>query len=333
MMVRSTDVDRTIMSALANLAGFYPPKSRDSWNDEITNWQPIPVHSVPEKMDKLIACKKSCPVYEYELKKLHKTPEFKALNKKNRPLYNYLTEKTGKKVDSFMSVQFIYNNLFIEEINNFTLPEWTKEVYPDKMIDISGFSFAVGTYTRLLARLKSGPLLKDILHHYKNKTEKVLSPNRNLWLYSAHDTTVASMLNTLGVFESIGYHCPPYRSAILFELVQLNDKFYVQVFYKNSTEPTLLDLPNCGKLCPLHKMFEIYRDVLPANWDEECTLSLLQMPLDINIDESLSLVTIFGFIALMLFVGTLVVMIATVYKRRDYLTEEKWRMLSGNDWN
>ncbi|CAG9807128.1 unnamed protein product [Chironomus riparius] len=337
MIVRSTDMDRTLMSALSDLSGFYPPKGVDVWNEEIA-WQPIPVHTVPEKLDDLLAAKKSCPVYDYELKKLYKSAEFKAYDKKYKPLYKYLTENSGKKVDSLQSVQNIFSCLHIEEIYNFTLPEWTKAVYPKKMFEISGLSFAVKTYTTQLARLKTGPLLKEILHHYKNKTDSLTPKNetkRNLWIYSAHDTTVANMLNTLGVFKAIGYHNPPYASSVLIELIQLQDNYYVQVYYKNSTEPILLDLPGCGTACPLNRMFEVYKDVLPVNWDEECTLSLLQMPLDINVEESLSLVTIFGFIAVMLFVGMIVLIIATVYKRRDYLSEQKWNSLNNDSfiWN
>lgn len=38
------------MSALANLAGLYPPKESDVWNNNIF-WQPIPVHTLPQHLD------------------------------------------------------------------------------------------------------------------------------------------------------------------------------------------------------------------------------------------------------------------------------------------
>lgn len=329
--MRSTDVDRTLMSAQSNLAGFYPPQGKDVWNDELS-WQPIPVHTTPEKLDDVLAAKKPCPVYDYELKKLYKSQEFKAYDKKIEPLYKYLTLHAGKSVNSLQSVQNLYSCLHIEEIYDFSLPEWTKKVYPDEMLPVSGLSFAVKTYTPLLARLKSGPLLKEILTHFKNKVEKKLDPDRSYWVYSAHDTTVANMLNTLGVFKTMGYHNPPYTATVLFELRKFNDGHRVQVFYKNTTaEPKPLDLPGCGISCPLEKMFEIYKPVLPVDWANECTLSLLQMPLADSVDDSMSLTIVFGFIALMFVAGFVVLFMTVMIKRRDYIAEEKWNRLD-SEW-
>lgn len=333
MYVRSTDVDRTLMSAESNLAGFYPPKSKDLWNDEV-QWQPIPVHTVPEKQDSILAAKKNCPVYDYELKKLYKSSTFKNYDTEFKPIYDYLTTNSGKKVHSLQSVQNIYSCLHIEELNNLALPEWTRRVYPDKLFPISGLSFAVKAYTPLLARLKSGPLLKHILKLFKEKSLKQLTPDRSYWVYSAHDTTVANMLNTLGVFKVMGYHNPPFAATIMFELRKLDKEYRVQVFYKNSTgEPQPLDLPGCGTSCALDKMFEVYKPVLPVDWEKECSLSLLQMPLMVDVDDSMSLTAIFAFICLMMITGFIVLFFATVYKRRDYLSEREWDRLEAYNWS
>lgn len=69
------------------------------------------------------------------------------------------------------------------------------------MTYIAGFTFSVSTYTRQLARLKTGPLIKEMLERFVQKSKGKLSPNRSLWVYSAHDTTVANVLNTLKLYD------------------------------------------------------------------------------------------------------------------------------------
>ncbi|CAJ0939515.1 unnamed protein product [Ranitomeya imitator] len=62
--VRSTDKDRTLMSAQANLAGLYTPVGRQIWNKNLT-WRPIPVHTVPLSEDNLLFMPlKNCPQYK-----------------------------------------------------------------------------------------------------------------------------------------------------------------------------------------------------------------------------------------------------------------------------
>lgn len=50
--MRSTDFDRTLMSAEANLAGLFPPDGTQRFNPNIS-WQPIPVHTVPLTEDRV----------------------------------------------------------------------------------------------------------------------------------------------------------------------------------------------------------------------------------------------------------------------------------------
>uniref|UniRef100_A0A1I8P6L9 acid phosphatase n=1 Tax=Stomoxys calcitrans TaxID=35570 RepID=A0A1I8P6L9_STOCA len=313
IFVRSTDVDRTLMSALSNLAGLYEPQAKDIWNPDI-DWQPIPVHTVPEKYDSVLAAKAPCPAYEYAYSALMDSPEIQKINDHYAYLFNYLTKNTGRACDSLAILQNLNNTFFIEELYNKTLPEWTKKVYPSEdMTYAAAFTFTLATYTRQLARFKMGPLIKEILQRFADKSKGKLMPDRSLWIYSAHDTTVASVLNTLKLFDM---HSPPYASCIMFEL-RLQDKNepYVSIFYKNTTkEPEPMYIPDCGIECPLNTLFNIYSDILPQDWDSECKLSTLMMTYEeANIGTAMGILV--AIITIMLFLSYVVMV---YYRRRSY---------------
>ncbi len=85
--VRSTDVDRTLMSAQSNLAGLYPPKGGQVWNPELL-WQPIPVHTVPIVDDNLLSSHSDCPRMDEAVQEVLDGPEFTKLNEEHAWLYN-----------------------------------------------------------------------------------------------------------------------------------------------------------------------------------------------------------------------------------------------------
>ncbi|OAD55716.1 Prostatic acid phosphatase, partial [Eufriesea mexicana] len=277
--IQSTNVDRTLMSAEALLAGLYPPVSSEIWSS--INWIPIPVHTIPEDLDYVLATKKYCPRYDYELEKVLNSPEMKKIDKENEKLYAYLTEKAGKKISSLRSVEQLYDTLFIENLYNKTLPNWTKSVFPDKLKSIAATSFTISTYNKILKRLKSGPLLGEIIDHMEKKSKNALVPDRKVWMYSGHDETIANMLMTLNVFEP---HCPPYTATILIELrINLKNQYFVTVSYKNtSQEPQLLSLPGCNALCPLNQFIALTKDVVPINWERECIMDWEQFGYNMN---------------------------------------------------
>lgn len=184
---------------------------------------------------------------------------------------------------------------------------------------VSARSFATSTYTRKLARLKTGPLLKDMLARFDKKLKNKLHPNRSLYIYSGHDSTVASLLNTLKLFE---YHNPPYTACVMIELRRINKTGYVSIFYKNTTaEPQPMYIPNCGTSCPLKTMRELYNDVIPDDWETECKMSMLSMTYeDANLQPALVVILC---VALSILLVLMLLSCINSYRRRDY-QDAKW---------
>lgn len=63
----------------------------------------------------------------------------------------------------------------------------------------------------------------------KQKQLGTMKPNVKLWMYSAHDTNVAGLLNSLNVYN---YKLPPYAAAVFIELRKTkneNNSFVVTV--------------------------------------------------------------------------------------------------------
>lgn len=73
----------------------------------------------------------------------------------------------------------------------------------------SAFEYLAKIYFTIFARtpetkkFRSGYLLKEILDRSTNKTQATLLPDRSLWMYFAHDNTLADMLSSLNLFNPV----------------------------------------------------------------------------------------------------------------------------------
>lgn len=258
------------MSAEANLAGLYPPPPTQTWNKDL-KWEPIPIHTIPQKSDALLAMKKPCAKYTMLYKKLFKTEYFRNISHQNHDLYAYLTKNSGELISDISSLQFLHNTLYIETLFNYTLPPWATKVFPSKLQPWANLAFALDTFTPELTRLKTGPLMNHIIVFFKNHTISAPDTHKFLML-SAHDTTIADVLNTLGAFQ---YHCPPYTSTIIFELrTRLNGQMYINALYKNSSVPRPIKVRNCDVDCDFEDFVENLKPFAMTldQWEIECRI-------------------------------------------------------------
>lgn len=274
--VRSTDIDRTLMSAEANLAGMFPPNGSEVFNPDL-KWQPIPVHTIPSEEERLLSFPlENCPRYKQLMNETAKTDVFLNMTETYKDFIEMVKNKTGLELASIENIWSVYDTLFCEAQHGKKAPDWvTQDVMQTlKLLKNFGFQILFGVYKRKeKCRLQGGLLVDQII---KNLSIAAATDSQNkvkMIVYSAHDTTIVALQEALNVFNGVQ---PPYASCHMIELYQEdNGMFSVEMFYRNdsSVSPYAVSLPGCSQRCPLQDFVNITREVITLDWNKECQLS------------------------------------------------------------
>lgn len=265
--VRSTDIDRALMSAESNLAGLFYNYSREVIDG--LKWHPYPIHTVDAKSDVLLLAKDTCPIYEDLCMKLYDDEYFRNKFQPYQSTLDMLRIKTGMHALTFYATWKIYDTLFCEKQHNLTVDDWVTDDIWKKLEEINNLNWELQNYGRL-SRLTGGFLLRTIVRNltWLAEPDPSLTHNRSkMIMYSGHDIDIAPLATLLGVFDNIQ---PSYTACILIELHYIpsgvDDKWAVRVIYKNYTDssgstyiPSRI-VPGCpSTLCPLNRFLKLMK--------------------------------------------------------------------------
>lgn len=256
------------MSAAANLAGLYPPKETQIWNQKLL-WRPVPIHTVPNEEDAVVAMKKECPKYNLLYDELLNSSIFRLVNQRNKLLYDFLSNNTGWNVTEVNQIESLYSILSVEEEYNLTLPAWTRDVFPEKLEFLAALEHASFSFTKPLARLKNGPFFDYIFSYFDSVINN--STALKLLMVSGHDNTIASILSAMGVYD---YTYPRFTATVIWELKQNKGQFYINLFYKNNATVLKLKLFGCEMNCEYEAFKKILEPVTvnEKEWMRECVI-------------------------------------------------------------
>ncbi|NP_001121203.1 lysosomal acid phosphatase S homeolog precursor [Xenopus laevis] len=300
--VRSTDVDRTLMSAEANLAGLYPPEGPQIFNPNIT-WQPIPIHTIPESEDQLLKFPISpCPAYVKLQEETRQSAEYINMTTTYKAFLQMVANKTGLSDCTLESVWSVYDTLFCEKTHNFSLPTWATADVLSKLNKLKDFSFVFlfGVHERVKkARLQGGVLVDQIL---KNMTAAANNASNGLKLlaYSAHDSTLGALQLALDVYNG---KQAPYASCHIFELYKEDSgNFTVQMYFRNESgkTPYPVSLPGCAHACPLQDFQSLLQPILAQDWEEECQTTSFIMTEETIIGLTIGAIALFIIIVVLM---------------------------------
>ncbi|XP_076580013.1 lysosomal acid phosphatase [Chaetodon auriga] len=270
--VRSTDVDRTLMSAEANLAGLYPPAGRQVFTPDL-KWQPIPVHTVPQSEERLLSYPLGdCPRYNQLMNETEHTEEFLNVTIEYKDVIELVRNKTGLNKTNVESIWTVYDTLFCESLHNMSAPDWVTPDVMEKLRELKDYEFRsmFGLYKRQeKSRLQGGILLGEIVKNLTKMAAPDPEQRLKMMMLSAHDTTVAALQSSLDVFNG---RQPPYASCQIFELYRENGSASVSMFFRNDStvQPFPLHLPGCSHDCPLDDFVRITKLSISEDRDKEC---------------------------------------------------------------
>ncbi|VBB34372.1 unnamed protein product [Acanthocheilonema viteae] len=270
--VRSTDINRTLMTANAVLQGLYPQTYH---NDKLSSsvWHPIPVHTVRAEDDKQLL-QQDCPRVKEELQQVLKTEAIQDMLKLNEKFLRYIGKHMNVKSGYFNleNIWLVYDSLKVITYHKdkHQFPNWVNETVWNKISEMYNLWGQYQYNTDLLKRLQGGELWKEIFARLNDLMTEHSVWKQKMYAYSAHDDTLAVLLNMFGI-ELTTY--PPYTALILLETHWIDNQFILQLYYKNVTDSNQIyrfQIAYCDDICTVEKLETATSKFIPLNWEMEC---------------------------------------------------------------
>jgi lysosomal acid phosphatase len=261
MYVRSTDYDRTLMSAQSLLMGLYPPGTGPNSTESSLPalpyaFQPIPVFSAPSKYDEIIIQS----VSQIERAKLlaeyvYSTKEWQQKNNDLKDQYPRWSNLTGVSITRLENLGLLGDSLFVHQVHNAPMPYGLNATDIQTIIDASNWTFMAQERPLQIANVYSAKLMTNIANYL---TRGSMKSKLKYVLLSAHDTTIASALSFLGApLEK----SPPYASNLNFSLYERDVNYFtVKITYNDKP----VSIPACGgSVCELQQLIQLVNSSQP----------------------------------------------------------------------
>ncbi len=244
LYVRSSDVERTLMSAQSFLAGLYPhgtgPTDPDSGRPALPDAaQPIPVHTIANNEETLLF--PDSPLYKYDdllAQLVTPTPAWQEKAAALKPRFAHWSQATGLTITDLYQLKFLSDTLLVDRIHHVPLPPGLSADDVQTIIDAGRWVFVAGFKPERIGRITGHELLKSIADDIETASRQK-SPLKYV-LFSAHDSTILSEMSALGApLDAV----PPYASRLNFALFQSErGEYHVRVSFNEQP----VAVPGCG---------------------------------------------------------------------------------------
>lgn len=236
MYVRSSDFDRTLMSAQSLLFGLYPLGTGPSLPQ---GFQPIPVHTIPQNQDVLLITDNSSKASEPLLVNyIRHNKEWQQKDAALKPHYAAWARALGIDINGLRQLTSVSDLLYIDQLYHVPAPQGLSQAEVDTIIETGRWASATLYKSQQIGKIMGGHLLNEINARFQEAAKHPSS--LKYVLYSAHDSTLMAQMSAMRVPLN---EVPHYASHLSFMLFKTSDnQFYVKVLYNDHS----VKIPSCG---------------------------------------------------------------------------------------
>ena len=262
--VRSTDVPRTIASAGAQLAGFFPPRS-DDFNHH-SDVQVVDIEVIEAGSTENLAPSGKCAKMVQQCNEVQTTVDWQTQNQLFEPVKQNLSEAWKVNISEIPDVNDLYDNFYARSWHNLTLPTGVNDATYDAVKHTATNQLNAVYKYKDVARLGIGVFMGEVIDRFDQHVQGV---NTDLkWVYySAHDTTCGLFLAALETLTD----WPPYATHIVMELHQdKQNQWFLRLLYNDEVQH--LEVCDQEDMCPYDSFKELAeRSVMSQqDWQQEC---------------------------------------------------------------
>lgn len=264
--LRSTDKERTKMTALVAMSALYPPVAEQQWDEGLGKiWQPVPYTTVPLSEDYL-RYYSNCQRFK-DLMKQAKAEAVQQEFQQFNDLATLLKERTGADFTENPVMYETLFDLFKSQVSlGLDIPEWAKPLQP-KLGEAARLGYRVFFRYEEMKQIGGGVILNDFVQAATD-ISRGRPVKKRFRMYSAHDFNIGSLMEVTRVIRHEQSN-PEYGSLFGLELYRskTSGEFTVMPIYlPKAGESTLqmLHFTGCetNSHCNLDKFKQITHDYL-----------------------------------------------------------------------